>query len=250
MVAPRIPVSSAAEVSPDEENLLLSVLPAALRPNTHEGPFAKDMLVDCLHCLHTLDLKFDLRTKDGASALQTLPRYLGPHTSSVRSLSLRHWTCWWSYGDNSWTSCEDKTRFSRGTSGELLISRVAVAPLRDTCACSMSTLLSQHDISFSLERFRATNSIQQFVNALHSGVERPTLVDAAGVFASMLDGHSKLLCEEYGLAGNTRRGCCFAPRLYLCGRHSTRRGHGSDVVFDAKAYPRSSIASSNVAVVR
>lgn len=208
------------------------------------------MLVDWLHCLQTLDFEFDLRAKDGASALHILPRYLGPHTWSVRSLRLRHWTCWWSYSENSWTSCDDKTQFSCGTSGELLISRVAVAPSRDTCTCSMSTLLSQHDISFTLERFHATNSIQQFVIALHSGVERPTLVDAARVFASMLDGHSKLLCGEYGLAGNTRRGCCSAPRVYLCRRLSTRRGHGSDVAFDAKACPRPSIASPSAAVVR
>lgn len=246
-VEPEVPALPTGDVSPVKEPLLFFALPVTIRSQIYSGASADEPPVDFLHVLQTTDLKFDLRTEDGCSGFQTFCIALGRHAWSVRSLTLTHWTVWWGFGDNAWTSCQDSTQFFRGPLGELVISRTVEAPLHETCGCSTSTLLSQYSASFNHEGARAMTNIQQFVNALRSNDDecvRPTLLDAAQIFADLLQHHSRILSRDYGLAGNECRKCIM-PRLYLCGHLSTRTVDESDaIVFDSRGRSRRSVASN------
>lgn len=224
-----------------QDTLLLSALPATVRAEIYAGAFARNEPVDFLHYFGTLDFEFDLRTEDGLSEFTFWTNALGPHAWSVRSLTLKHWTSWWGFGDNTWTSSEDTTHFSRGTSGELIVSRALPTPTQETCRCSLENLLAQQDATFHLARFRSITGMLDFVNSLRAGdkeEDRPTLIDAAKTFSELLQEHSKLLSKYYGLAGS-QCAKCNMPSLYLCGHMSTRDGKDEpEVVFDAKSASR------------
>lgn len=166
-------------------------------------------------------------------------------------MTLEHWTAWWGFGVNAWTSAEDKTHFSRGTSGEPVISRALPTPAHETCKCTMEQLLAQHDATFDLWNFRVITGLLQFVNCLREGdkgMDRPTLLDAARTFAELLQGHSRSLSKSHGLAGGQCVNCDM-PSLFLCGHLSTREEkEGSDVVFDAKATSKSNRTSVRLSV--
>jgi hypothetical protein len=211
----------------------------------------KNEPVDFTHYLRSLDFEFDLRTEDGLSEFATWRNALGSHAWNVCSLTLKHWTSWWGFGVNSWTSSEDKTHFSRTTSGELIVSRALPTPAHETCKCSMEQLLAQQDATFDPQNFRAVSTLLQFVNCLRASdkqADRPTLVDAAGTFAELLQEHSRKLSKYHGLAGGQ---CvkCTMPTLFLCGHLSTREEkEGSDVVFDARATSESNRTSVRLSV--
>ena len=168
-------------------------------------------------------------------------------------MTLRHWTSWWGFGVNSWTSSEDKTHFSRRTSGEIVISQALPTPAHETCKRSVEHLLVQQDAAFDLESFRAVTTVLQFVNCLRTipqGADRPTLVDAAKIFAELLQEHSRNLAKRHGLAGDE---CvkCNMPSIYLCGHLSAREEkNGSDVVFDARATSKPSRTSVRLSTSR
>lgn len=186
---------------------------------------------------------FDLRTEHGASAFHVWTTSLGLYAWNVQSLALKHWTAWWGFGENSWTALEDETHFSRDAHGGLVISRSVETPRRETCSCTLADLMAQFDRTFDPARFRALRSVKQFAECLRageSGTERLALVDAAKVFAALLDEHSRRLSKEFVLAGDD---CprCRMPRLYLCGHLSTRDyGDGTEVTFYGKLRNRSS----------
>ena len=230
---------------------LLSALPAMIRAEIYENALAKNEPVDFTYHLRLLDFEFDLRTEHGLSEFTAWRNALGSYAWSVRSLTLKHWTSWWGFGVNSWTSSEDKTHFSRGISGEIVISRSLPTPAHETCKCSMEQLLAQHDATFDLRNFHAVATVLQFVNRLRVGDEetdRKTLVDAAKTFAELLQEHSRNLSKRHGLAGDQ---CvkCNMPSLFLCGHLSTRgEGNGSDLVFDARATSKPSRTSMRLSV--
>lgn len=133
--------------------------------------FGKERAVDFTYHFRSLDFEFDLRTEHGLSEFTAWRHALGSYVWSVRSLTLKHWTSWWGFGVNSWTSSEDKTHFSRGTSGERVIYRALPTPAQETCKCSMEHLLAQQDAAFDLENFRAVTTILQFVNCLRTRIQ-------------------------------------------------------------------------------
>jgi len=234
-----------------QDAILLSALPATIRAEIYEGALAKNEPIDFSHYFRSLDLEFDLRTEAGLCEFTTWRNALGSHDWSVRSLTLKHWTSWWGFGVNSWTSSEDKTHFSRGASCELVISRKLPTPAQETCKCSMEQLLAQQDATFDLQNFRAVTTLLQFINCLRADYKeayRPTLVDAAGTFAELLQEHSRNLSKYHGLAGGQ---CvkCTMPSLFLCGHLSTREEKdGSGGMFDAKAMSKSSRTSVRLSV--
>jgi len=246
---PTLQVLSTTSVSQDA--MLLSALPATVRAEIHIAPPAPNGPIDFSCYFPLLDFEFDLRTEDGLSEFTTWRNALGSHAWSVRSLTLKHWTSWWGFGVNSWTSSEDKTHFSRGPYGELMVSRTLPTPAQETCKCSMEQLLAQQDATFDLQNFRVVTTPLQFVNCLRAGnqgAHKPTLVDAAGTFAELLQEHSRNLSRYHGLAGGQ---CvkCNMPSLFLCGHLSTREEKdGSDVVFDAKAMSKPSRTSVRLSV--
>lgn len=196
-------------------------------------------LADFTSCVLSANWEFDLRTKAGLVAFINSRKDLGAHAWGVRSLTLKHWTTWWSFSDNAWTSSEDSTVFSRGENGELLISRALPTPRNQTCQCSMEQLLAQLDPSFTLARCHTVASVQHFVNYLRASdasiANRMTLLDAAFNFEDLLLDHSRFLARDYGLAGSQCANCDM-PRLYLCGHLSTgEEKDGAGVVFDARA---------------
>ena len=205
-----------------------------------------DEPVDFTHYFRSLDFEFDLRTQRGLSEFIAWCDALGSCAWSVRSLTLKHWTSWWGFGGNSWSSSADETHFSRETSGELVISRALPTPAQETCKCSMEHLLAQQDASFDTQRFCVVSDIFEFVNYLRNsdkGADRLTLVDAAKTFAELLQEHSGRFSRYHGLAG-TQCAKCDMPSLYLCGHLSTAEGRdGSDVAFDARAATRTSRTS-------
>lgn len=231
-------VAPTTGTSPTQDAPLLSALPATIRAEIYESALAKSKPVDFTYHFRSLDFEFDLRTEHGLSEFTAWRNALGSHTWSVGSLTLRHWTSWWGFGVDSWTSSEDKTHFSRGTSGELVIYRALPTPAHDSCKCSMEQLLAQQDATFDLQNFRAVATLLQFINCLRTGdqaADRPALVNAAKVFAELLQEHSRNLSKRHGLAGDQ---CvrCNMPSLCLCGHLPTKEeGYGSDVIFDARA---------------
>lgn len=134
-VAPR------TETSHMQHTSLLSALPATIRAEIHESALAKNEPVGFTCHFRSLDFEFDLRTEHGLSEFTAWRHALGSHAWGVCSLTLRHWTSWLGFGVNSWTSSEDKTHFSRGTSGEIVISRALPTPAHETCKYSMEHLL-------------------------------------------------------------------------------------------------------------
>jgi hypothetical protein len=238
------PTISTSRRSQDAQ--LLSALPAAVRANIFGGSFVKDEPIDFSHYFRSLDFEFDLRTEDGLSGLTAWRDALGSHAWSIRSLTLKHWTSWWGFGVNSWTSSEDETHFSRINSGDLVISRALPTPVNETCKCSMEQLLAQQDASFDLQNFGVATTMLRFINCLRAcdkEADRPTLVDAAQMFAELLQEHSINLSKRHGLAGDQ---CvkCNMPSLFLCGHLSTKEeGNGSDVMFDARAASKPSRTS-------
>ena len=245
------PLQVVPTTSTKHDELPLSALPATIRAEIYEGALAKNEPVDFAHHFRSLDFEFDLRTEDGLSQFTAWRNALGSYAWSVRSLTLRHWTSWWGFGVSSWTSSEDNTRFSRSTSGEIVISRALPTPAHETCKCSVAQLLAQQDATFDLENFRAVTTLLQFVNCLRLGdkeADRPTLIDAAKMFAELLQEHSRNLVKRHGLAGDQ---CvkCNMPSLFLCGHLSTKEeGNGSDVVFDARAKFKPSRTSVRLSV--
>lgn len=243
---PALQVAPTTSRSRSQDAQLLSALPATIRATINENVFVQDEPIDFSHYFRSLDFEFDLRTEHGLSEFTAWRNALGSHAWSIRSLTLKHWTSWWGFGVNSWTSSEDKTHFSRGASGELAISRALSTPVHETCKCSMEQLLAQQDATFDLQNFRAAPTMLRFINCLRAGdkeVDRPTLVDAARIFAELLQEHSRKLSKYHGLAGDQ---CvkCNMPSLFLCGHLSTiEEGNGSDVVFDARATSKPSRTS-------
>jgi hypothetical protein len=235
---PALQVAPTTATSHTQDASLLSALPATIRAEIYESALAKNEPVDFMYHFRSLDVEFDLRTADGLSGFTAWHNALGSYAWGVRSLTLKHWTSWWGFGVNSWTSSQDKTHFSRGTSGEIVISRALPTPANETCKCSMEQLLAQQDASFDPQNFRTVTTLLQFVNCLRAGDEeavRPTLVNAAQIFAELLKEHSRNLAKRHGLAGD-QCAKCNMPSLFLCGHLSTReKGNGSDVVFDARA---------------
>lgn len=248
---PALQVAPTTGTSHTQDAWLLSALPATVRAEIYESALAKKEPVDFTYHFRSLDFEFDLRTEHGLSVFTAWCNALGSHAWSVRSLTLKHWTSWWGFGVNSWTSSEDKTHFSRGISGEIVISRSLPTPAHETCKCSMEQLLAQHDATFDLRNFRAVATVLQFVNRLRAGdkeTDRKTLVDAAKTFAELLQEHSRNLSKRHGLAGDQ---CvkCNMPSLFLCGHLSTREeGNGSDLVFDARATSKPSRTSVRLSV--
>ena len=234
-----------------QDALLLSALPATIRARICEGALAKNEPVDFAYYFRSLHFEFDLRTEHGLSEFTAWRNFLGSYAWSVRSLTLKHWTSWWGFGVDAWTSSEDKTSFSRGASGELTISRALPTPAHETCKCCMEQLLAQQDATFNLRNFRAVTTLLQLINCLRTGdkeADRPTLVAAAKTFAELLQEHSKNLAKRHGLAGDQCVNCNM-PSLFLCGHLSTREeGSGPDVVFDARATSKPSRTSVRLSV--
>jgi hypothetical protein len=220
--------------------VLLSTLPATIRAEISDGASAKYEPVDFTHFFSSLTFEFDLRTQDGLSEFTAWHNALSSHARSVRSLTFKHWTSWWGFGINGWKSSEDKTHFSRGTCGELTISRSLPTPTQETCSCSMEHLLAQQDASFDPQRFRAVTTIPQFVNCLRDDndeVTRLTLVDAAKTFTKLMRKHSADLSRYHGLAG-TQCLKCDMPSLYICRHPSTRKAKDeAGIAFSAETLP-------------
>lgn len=184
---------------------------------------------------------FDLRIEQGLRSFQAWCATLGSHAWNVRSITLKHWTAYWGLSQNRWIPLEDVTHFSYNPNGDLVASRAAIVPKIEACNCrTVVPMLVRFDGHLDPQRFHMLAKVQQLVNCLRSGEDRPersTLVDAAKTFAAMLDGHSRLLAKMYGLAGDCCSSCSM-PRLYLCGHLSSWQGEDEDSanpVFDPKA---------------
>lgn len=248
---PALQVAPKTSTSRSQDALLLSALPATIHAEIYQGAFANNEPIDFTHNFHSMNVEFDLRTEDGLSEFTAWRNALGSYAWSVNSLTLKHWTSWWGFGTNAWTSSEDKTHFSRGTPGELVITRSLLTPAHETYKCTMEQLLAQQDATFDLRNFRVITGILQFVNCLREGdkgVDRLTLLDAAGTFVELLQEHSRSLWKNHGLAGGQ---CvrCNMPSLFLCGHLSTREGkERPDVVFDAKATSKPNRTSVRLSV--
>lgn len=233
------PVVPQGHLTRSQELSILSALPASVISHIYASKaFARQEPIDFPRYLGAHDFEFDLRTKHGLSAFKDWREALAFQAWSVRSLTIKHWTTWWGFGDNKWTSSEDKTHFSRGSSGELIISRAISTPETETCKCSMAQLLTQVDPSFDLQQYHAITNMAQFVDHVRAPereANKPTLVDAASIFAKLLQEHSKHLAKYYGLAGSQCVGCDM-PSVYLCGHLSTKaEKDGVELEFDASA---------------
>jgi hypothetical protein len=240
-ILPGVTISQTADVT------LLSPLPATARSDVHT--FARTKPVDYTQYFRSLDFEFDVRTADGVAAFTIWRTALGHHAWSVRSLTLKHWTTYWGFGENAWTSSEDKTHFARDSTGELIITRALPTPSQETCKCSVAKLLTQLDPGFEVQKFRGITNMTQFVDCLRAEcmaddehASRPTPVDAATTFVELLQDHSRQSFRDYGLAGSQ---CfkCVMPKLYLCGHLSTSaKQDGSAVMFDARAGSQADLA--------
>ena len=248
---PALHVAPTTAISHTQDASLSSALPATIRAEIYQSALAKKEPMDFTHYFSSLNFEFDFRTEDGLSKFTAWRNALGSCAWTLRLLTLKHWTSWWGFGVISWTSSVDRTRFSRGPSGESMISRVLPTPAHETCKCFMEQLLAQQDTSFDLQNFRAVSTLLQFVNCLRAGdkeADRPTLVDAAKTFAELLQEHSRNLAKRHGLSGD-QCAKCNMPSLFLCGHLSTKReASGSDVVFDARARSKPSRTSVRLSV--
>jgi hypothetical protein len=215
-----------------QEARLLSALPANVRAETFKGASARNEPVDFVKSFN-LDFKFDLRTANGVSDFHAWHANLGVHACHVTSLTLKHWTTYWSFTNNAWTTSEDSTHFARGSQGDLIMFRSMLPTALETCDCGLPYLLAQHDQVFDLKNFREISNTTNFINCLRDG-RWLTRVDAASTFASMLDEHSQFLFQDYKRSGPPCSGC-FKQRLYLTGHLSTSTSEGSKVVFNALA---------------
>jgi hypothetical protein len=217
----------------EQEARLLSALPANVRAEIPKGAFARNEPVDFVKYSNPLDFNFDLRTANGVSDFHAWHANLGTHACRVTSLTLKHWTTYWSFNNNAWITSEDSTHFARGSQGDLIMFRAMLPTASETCDCGLPYLLAQHDQEFDLKRFREISNTMNFINCLRDG-RWLSRVDAASTFASMLDEHSQLLFQDYKRSGSSCSGC-FTQRLYLTGHLSTSASEGSDVVFNALA---------------
>lgn len=187
----------------------------------------KTLLCSCnyISCLQAAQWEFDLRTKDGLATLAACRKDLGSHAWCVRSLTIKHWTTWWSFRDNHFKSSKDETHFSRDESGNLLVSRALPTSPRETCQCSVAQQITQLYPMFNLERCHAIAKVSQSATYLRASDEelanRLTLVDAAKKFAELLQDRSKQLDRDFKRQGSQ---CvtCDMPMLYLCGHLVTQ----------------------------
>jgi hypothetical protein len=226
----------------EQEGMLLAALPVNVRAEIYQGAFARNEPVDFVHYFNSLDFEFDLRTPNGVSDFHAWHANLGSHACHVTSLTLKHWITYWSFTNNAWTTSEDRTHFARGSQGDLIMFRAMLPTASETCECGLPYLLAQHDQVFDLKKFGEIGNMMHFINCLRADGDekKPTRVDAASTFASMLEEHSQLLFQDYA---RSRRSCtgCFMQRLYLTGHLSTSTNKGSDVVFNALALSKSSL---------
>lgn len=232
-------IKPTGHMSRSQELSILSALPAPVVSHIYASKaFARQEPIDFPRYFGAHDFEFDLRTEDGLSAFKTWREALTFQAWSVRSLTIKHWTTWWGFGENKWTSSEDQTHFSRGPAGELVITRAIRPPENETCKCSMAQLLTQLDPSFDLQKYHAITNMAQFVDCIRAPeheANKPTLVDAASIFVKLLQEHSKHLAKHYGLAGSQCVGCDM-PSIYHCGHLSTKAGKdGTELEFDANA---------------
>lgn len=226
----------------EQEGMLLAALPVNVRAEIYQRAFARNEPVDFVHYFNSLDFEFDLRTPNGVSDFHAWHANLGSHACHVTSLTLKHWITYWSFTNNAWTTSEDRTHFARGSQGDLIMFRAMLPTASETCECGLPYLLAQHDQVFDLKKFGEIGNMMHFINCLRADGDekKPTRVDAASTFASMLEEHSQLLFQDYA---RSRRSCtgCFMQRLYLTGHLSTSTNKGSDVVFNALALSKSSL---------
>jgi hypothetical protein len=149
-------VSSSAQPKPvsrqEEEGRLLSALPEKVRAEIYQGAFARNEPVDFVQYFNSVDFQFDLRTADGLSDFHAWHANLGSHACHVTSLTLKHWTTYWSFTHNAWITSEDHTHFARGSQGELIMFRAVSTPSREICDCGLPYLLALHDQVFDLRR--------------------------------------------------------------------------------------------------
>jgi hypothetical protein len=244
---PNLTILPGVAISQTQDVALLSPLPVTARSDVHT--FARTKPVDFTQYFRSLDFEFDARTADGISAFTAWRNTLGHHAWSVRSLTVKHWTTYWGFGENAWTSSEDKTHFARDPTGDLVITRALPTPAQETCKCTVAQLLAQLDPGFEVQEFRGITNMTQFVDCFRADciaedgqASRPTPVDAATTFVELLQGDSRQLSRDYGLAGIQ---CfkCVMPKLYLCGHLSTSaQKDGSPIVFDARAFSKTDSA--------
>jgi hypothetical protein len=237
------PPTQAESVSRQEQEArLLSALPANVRAEIYQGAFARNEPVDFVRYFNSLDFKFDLRTSNGVSDFHAWHANLGTHACHITSLTLKHWTTYWSFTDNAYITSEDHTHFARGSQGDLIMFRAMLPSTPETCDCGLPYLPAQHDQVFNLKNFAEIHNMTHFVNCMRANEDQKKLtrVDAASTFASMLGEHSQLLFQDYARSGTQCSGC-FMPRLYLTGHLSTSSTQGSDVVFNALALSKSSL---------
>lgn len=130
--------------------------------------------------------QFDLREEDGVKNLSRWVEQRHDEARVARTISVVHWTWYWSSSDSCWNFVADATILSLTSTGHIKLARTAGTLDPDSCNCSMDDLVSSQCSDWTMNK---TWTMTDFVKALRQDEE--LLTQALTKFVDLIHHHDE-----------------------------------------------------------
>ncbi|KAK4508457.1 hypothetical protein PRZ48_002196 [Zasmidium cellare] len=130
--------------------------------------------------------QFDLREDGGIDNLLRWLERRPEEVDAARTISVIHWTWYWSTSDFCWNYVADATILSLTSSGHIKLTKTAGTLDADACNCSMEKLISTQCSDWTMNNVW---TMTDFVKALRQDEE--LLIQALTKFADLIQQHDE-----------------------------------------------------------